>query len=87
MVSDGRSRIDLMLMSRLIVKQIKGQFRYPTKQAAMRSESASRFSTSMGAAMAAEASKAPSATACKENFIVRGEERSGGEWKGKEGGE
>lgn len=45
----------------------------------MRSELASRFSISTGAATAAEASKTPSATAFKENFIVGGKEGRKGE--------
>lgn len=48
----------------------KSKSLYPTKQAAMRSELASRFSTATGAPTAAEASKAPRAAAFNENFMV-----------------
>lgn len=47
---------------------------YATKQAAMRSELASRFSTSTGAAMATVARRAPTAATFRENFMVNGRE-------------
>lgn len=50
------------------------RYAYPTKQAAIRSELASRFSTPTGAPTAAEASKALRATAFNENFMVKLEE-------------
>lgn len=55
----------------------------PIKQAPMRSELASRFSTSTGAATAAEASKAPRATAFRENFMVEGGGEEGGGVEGR----
>ena len=58
--------------------EFDGLVPYLRKQAAIRSELASRFSTSMGAATATEANRAPKATAFRENFMVRCDGNGGG---------
>lgn len=51
----------------------------------MRSELASRFSTSMGAAIATEARRAPTAATFRENFMANGREgRTRGRDEGKD---